>query len=405
MMTHFRHSIRSRFFLGILLLPITVAVFTEVSICQADQPDTALASDEMKPSVEKILEIKSRAGDEKTARSIIIDEEGITLNGKKIQYEDLEDSIVSTLIVEGGSIIKFGEPVDIGKDEIVDGDLASFLADVTVAGTVTGDVAVFGADLHLLSSGIIKGDVFTFGGTIHQEPGGQIRGQRAGVLPKTLPRYGPIPIIIDPLENLVAFGIPLLFFIIMSFLFLALAGFFVPRHIERIGAVIETAPLKSILLGFVVLLVAPPLFLLLIVTVIGIPVALIAQPIVYFVAGIMGFAGVSFFIGTKIQPKTGTGRRAPLSQIFLGALILQAVLILAWLFPLGGRFFAAMFWFFFLIGLIIFLVASMAGLGAVVWTRFGIRPLVNTHGEVPPVPPPFDDEDQLENDSGATAPA
>jgi|GEM_PF-1636770 len=416
-----------------LLLPIIAVFLFGISAGTAQEPDTPsdpegtaasveqdapekesleketreLEGQEKKARVEKDhqieLKIKAQEQAKEISKNIIIDEEGIIINGKKYNYEHLEDSIVSSLAVESGSIIKFGEPVVIKKGEVVDGDLLSFGGEVTVIGTVSGDVAIIGADLHLLPSGVIKGDIFTFGGSIHQQPGSEIRGQQVGVLPKDFRVYGPFPIFFSQFENLITFGIPLLFFVIISFLFLALAGFFVPRHIERIGEAIEAAPLKSILLGFAALVVALPLFILLFVTIIGIPVALIAQPIAYFAAGIMGFAGVSLFVGIKLRQGAGPSSGSPLSRIFLGALVIEGALILAWLFTLGGRAFAPLFWLFYLIGWIVYLVALMAGLGAVIWTRFGIRPIVVPAAPVPPVPLPAD-ADRTPVDPGGSEP-
>ncbi len=422
-MNHFSHSIKTAVSLSGLLVIITLTLLFHAAACMAEEPDTAAAREKTVPPVKVDvkaqtdlaeadtagkasrvrLKIETKEKDQATTRNIVIDEEGIILNGKKYHYEDLEDSIVSSLTIEGGSIIKFGEPLVVKKDEIVDGDVLSLGGDVTVAGTVTGDVAIVGANLHLLSTGVIKGDMLTFGGSIHQEPGGEIRGQRVGMLPKDFRGYGPFPMIFNPLEDLITFGIPLLFFVIMSFLFLALAGFFAPRHIERIAETIEIAPLKSILLGFAAIVLALPLFLLLCVTIIGIPVALIAQPIAYFVAGIMGFAGVSLFVGTKLQHGTSLSSKSPLSRIFLGALIIEAALILAWFFTLGGKPFAPLFWLFYLIGWIVYLVAIMAGLGAVIWTRFGIRPIAIAGAETPPVPPSTG-TDRSDDESEAPAP-
>jgi hypothetical protein len=324
--------------------------------------------------------------EKEVSTNIVIDEDGITLDGKTFNYKDLQDSFMTSLVIEGGSIIKFGEPVVIKEDEIVDGDLLSFGGQVTVAGTVTGDVAIIGANLTLRPTGIIKGDVHTFGGSIHQEPGGQIRGQRVGVLPKDFRVIGPFPTLFRPFGDLRALGLPLFFFVIISLLFIALAGFFVPNHVERIGQAIAVTPMKSILLGFLAILLALPLFILLCVTIIGIPVALIAQPIAYFAAGVAGFAGVSFFVGTKLQRGNSMRLSSSLAKILIGALIIMAFLILAWFFSLAGRHFSPLFWLFYLIGWIIYLVASMAGVGAVILTRFGFRPALAPNSP-PPVPP------------------
>lgn len=417
----------------ILLATVTAVLLAGISIAAAQATDTLAAPEktvapeketseqkapehearetealEKKARVEKEhqieLKIKTKDKAAEISSNIVIDEEGIFLNGKKYKYKELEDSIAASLAVESGSIIKFGEPVTVKKDDLVDGDLISFGGEVTVIGTVSGDVAIIGADLHLEPSGVIKGDIITIGGSIHQQPGSEIRGQRVGVLPKDFRVYGPFPMLFSQFENLIAFGIPLLFFVIISFLFLALAGFFVPRHVERIGEAIETAPLRSILLGFAALVLALPLFILLFVTIIGIPVALIAQPIAYFVAGIMGFAGVSLFVGIKIRQGAGPDSGSPISRILLGAVVIEGALILAWLFTLGGRAFAPLFWLFYLIGWIIYTVALMAGLGAVIQTRFGMRPVTVTGAPAPPVPPSTS-SNRSPNESGRPAPA
>ena len=92
-----------------------------------------------------------------------------------------------------------------------------------------------------------------------------------------------------------------------------------------------------------------------------------------------------------------------LSRILLGALIVFGALILAWFFSLGGRAFMPLFWLFYLIGWIVYLAALMAGLGAVIWTRFGLRPIAVSDAQPPPVPPPAD-ADQSADDPGESAP-
>jgi hypothetical protein len=393
--------------LAVSLAMIGLGVTASTAVAQEKDSLSDRSADtlELKLGDEKekvTLSIKTGGEKKELTKEIIISKDGVILNGKKLNLAQLADSAQVSISIEGGSIARFGEPIVIAEDEVVDGDVFSFGGHVTVAGTVTGDVAVIGANLQLRPTGVIKGDVFTLGGTIHQEPGSQIRGQRAGVLPENFHIY--TPFIIHPLTNLITFGLPLLFFIIISFLFIALAGFFAPRHIEQIATAIEAKPLKSILLGFAAMVAFLPLFLLLCVTIIGIPAALILQPIAYFVAGIMGFAGVSSFVATKLQHGSRASLTTPISKILLGALIIEGSLILAWLFTLLGRSFAPLFWLFYLIGWIIFLVASMAGLGAVIWTRFGLRPPVST-GDSAPLAPPFAETDPKGHPPGPSAAA
>ena len=332
---------------------------------------------------------------------ITIDDEGITVNGVCVEALDLADSVLKCITVEGGSIVKFGEDTIIEEDEIVDGDLVSFGGNVTVRGTVTGDVAVIGGDLYLKSTGTIKGDVTTLGGKLHQEPGAEIRGQRVGVLPLHFRTKLPL-LITHPFRSFVSFGIPLVLFIILSLSLAFLVVFFAPRNVERVRETIESAPLKSVLLGFGAAILFMPLFVLLCITIIGIPVALIIQPIAYSVASIMGFAGVSLFVGAKLDQRTGLTLPSPLAKILVGALAIELAFILAWIFTLGGGILAPLFWLFQTIGWIIISLAGLAGLGAVVWTRFGKRSVVTAAVVAHQAPPPSPPENAGEKETPGT---
>lgn len=329
------------------------------------------------------ITVRPPAGEEKTRRlkGIVISEEGILLNGKIIAAQDLDTAM--RCLAEGSSIIKFGEDITVEENECVDGDLVSFGGDITVRGLVTGDVAVIGGDLYVKSTGIIKGDITTVGGKLHQEPGAEIRGQRVGVGP-VVPlhlRFPGAPF--GPLINFTLIGIILAFFIVISLFLAALASFFVPRNVERIRETVEQAPLKSFLLGLVAVILFLPLWLLLSITIIGIIVA----PVAYTVAGIMGFAGVSLFVGAKLHKGTSLTLSSPLAQIIVGALAIELAFILAWVFTLGGRFLTPLSLLFHLIGWITLSVAGMVGLGATIWSRFGSRSVVTAPASIPETPP------------------
>jgi hypothetical protein len=383
----------------------TLLIAGGVSLVAAQVADTVRGEAREKRTVE--IEISEqgiilRDSEDKEGKEakigVIIDDEKITVGGKEIDLQHLDTTM--RCIAEGGSIIRFGEDITIEENECVDGDLVAFGADITVRGLVAGDVAVIGGDLHLEATGVIKGDVATVGGQIHQEPGSEIRGQRVGVGP-VVPIFIPIRLSYfssrHALPSFVSFGIPLIVMISFSLLVVALVAFFAPRSVQRIQEAIQLAPLKSFLLGFLAIILFLPLFIILLITIIGIPVALIIQPIAYSLASIMGFAGVSLFVGARLDRSSGLKLPTPLAKMLVGALAIELAFILAWVFTLGGSILAPLFGLFIFIGCTILFVASMAGLGATAWTRFGRRSVVAAMAPTPQVPPPSPPETVEDN--------
>lgn len=397
-----------RVFKGLIILSVTLlAMISGLRLVAAEDADTT----QHPPKVKRALEVeisdqgvivRDSEGEKKSKIGIVIDDEKITVDGKDIKMQDL-DTALKAISLESGSIIKIGEPITIAEGEVVDGDLVSIGGPITVAGTVSGDVAVIAAPLHVKSTGIVKGDVVTVGGTLQRDPGAQIRGQRVGVLPFNFNFFRPHVFVVRPFTRFMAYGLSMIALVIISLILVALAAFFMPQHVTRIQETIRGAPLKSILLGFVANIVFLPLFVLLCVTIIGIPIALIVQPIAYFVASILGFAGVSLFVGTKIHRGSSLTLATPMAKIIVGALAIELALILAWFLTLGGSVLLPLFWLFQLIGWIIIAVASMAGLGAAAWTRFGRRSVIPAPAPVPQASPAPSQEHGGDEESSTTS--
>ncbi len=349
-------------------------------------PTVAQEVDTTSPEPKKRISVEIEIGDEgvivrdhenkeskKAKIGIIIDDNKIMVDGSSIDILDL-DSALKCITIEGGGIVKFGEDLTIEEDKTLQGDVVVLGGNITVLGTVAGDVVILGGDLYIKSTGTIKGDAVTVMGKVHQERGAEIRGQRVGVLPISLK---------------ILFSILLAFSIIISLLLVILAVLLAPKNVGRIYEAIELDSLKSALIGIVAAIV----FVLLIITVIGIPVALIA----YFVAGVMGFAGISLFMGTKLHKGSGLSLSSPLAKSFVGAVLLESAFILAWLSNLGGDALSPLFWLFQLVGCIIISVANLVGLGAAFWTRFGKRsvaPIPIPVQQTPPLSPQQDEEDK-----------
>ncbi len=85
-------------------------------------------------------------------------------------------------IGKSGNITRIGSDIEIGPDQVVEGDVVAVGGDVTVYGRIEGDVAAMGGDVHLMASADIEGDVVCMGGRLIEEDGAKVGGQRVSGL-------------------------------------------------------------------------------------------------------------------------------------------------------------------------------------------------------------------------------
>jgi len=282
--------------------------------------------------------------------------------------------------LDSGDIVKFGEAIVIREGEVVNGDVVAIGGDIQIAGTVAGDVVAVGGDVVAKSTAVIRGDAVSVGGKVTKEPGAELGGSRIATpfLPKSFFRWstmgwkGPRPYP-HPRFFIGARFTVVLFFV---FLFLSLLiTLFLPNHIKRINSSIEGGFLKAGLVGFLADILILPVFVMLCITVIGIPVALLVEPIVLFVAMILGFAGISFFLGEKINQTTNLTLSSPLAKVLAGGIIIELLPFLAALTGIGGGIFSPVSWVLNIVGWLTLYIGWTVGFGAVFITRFGTRPL------------------------------
>lgn len=239
-----------------------------------------------------------------------------------------------------------------GNDVVIGGRVRNGLKvygnKILVLGEVYGPVELAGEQIEILGSARILGDIaYSSGQQIKIDPEARIAGKvtRASdtfEIPR--PRFE-IP------------GLPVLRPLLLLGLLAAgmlLAALF-PRFTQAAQQAFSAAPLKSLGLGTAIFFSLPPVILLLVITIIGIPIAL-ALAAIYSMALLAGYLVIAFFIGDRLtgllrkQPATGAGWRAA---------SLAAALLLLWLvhnLPYVGN-------------LAIF-VALLAGLGAMVLQAF-----------------------------------
>lgn len=248
------------------------------------------------------------------------------------------------------SIIKVGENVTVPegisvKSVVVVGGSA------TVYGEVKEDVVAVGGSVILKDTALVGGDVVAIGGKVLKEAGTITRGE---VVEMSLVSMAPAFALVSKgvgLREVALFG----FLSFLGFLALVvlLVAFFTPQ-LGRISGSVEQNPIKNFLVGLLIAALILPITLLLVISIVGI-IFIPFWLLLLGVALIFGFVAASHLIGKKVLNLARLSGKPMMVETLVGVILLGLVA------------------FFPLIGLLVKLLASLAGLGAVYWTRFGTR--------------------------------
>jgi len=254
------------------------------------------------------------------------------------------------------NILAFGCNVTVEKDGLVQGSIADFGGNVTIAGAVQGSIATFGGNVTLAETAVVEGEVASIGGNYQISPGAVVRRATApNPLTPPLPSNPPRPF--NPFNRFFNFGFDLLGGIVTALAFAALGALvviFAPNATRRVGDAVQAKPLNTVGVGCLTALLLPILAILLIITLIGIPVAFLLG-IIAWAAWIFGGIAIGLLAGEKILGAFKVSNILPVVAVILGVIILMLigqVPILGWL---------------------VSCVLGLIGLGAVVLTRFGTR--------------------------------
>lgn len=196
-------------------------------------------------------------------------------------------------------------------------DVKVYARNVLLLGHVTGNVHVFATTIEVLPNARIEGNLTYVSNTpIKIHPGAQVMGKvirEPGRLPELrMPGWPPFR--------------PLLMFGLLAAGALLLAIF--PRFTATAVQTVRASPLGSLGLGIAIFFSLPPVMLLLVITIIGIPIALMLLGL-YAVALLAGFLVAAFFIGESLQRLAG--RRLAQGGYWVRVGMLAIALILLWL--------------------------------------------------------------------------
>lgn len=257
-----------------------------------------------------------------------------------------------------GNILAFGCNVEVQQGGTVNGSIADFGGNVQIAGTVNGSIATFGGNVLLTETAMVNGQVATMGGNYSSAPGAVVRGRTSTPPIAPIPPIPPTPPVQGFINRQLNFGFDILGGIITALAFAALGALvviFAPNATKRVSSAVQAKPLNTAGVGCLTLIVFPILAILLVITLIGIPIAFLLG-VVTWAAWIFGGIAIGLLAGEKILGALKVKDVLPVIAVMLGIVLLMLIgqiPILGWL---------------------VSCVLGLIGLGAVVMTRFGTRP-------------------------------
>jgi len=254
------------------------------------------------------------------------------------------DVVVDTNEVECGNLTTFGGTVAI-KGEIK-GDIVAFNSKVVIAGTVYGNIQLYGGQVILQSGSQIHGDIHLYGGRYIKDPNSQLDGaiiDSGTHLDWLLGDNGEFHFSFWALLVWVALGI-----VLTSLL---------PEHVVIVRTTVVSKTRRSLVIGLLSILLAPPILIVLIALILSLPLAIIVA-LGLIAAWALGTVAVGWHVGDYILRKVAPlhiQQNTRLLQVVVGL----TVLVLADSLPY--------------IGWPIAIGTGLLGLGAVFLSRFGTR--------------------------------
>jgi cytoskeletal protein CcmA (bactofilin family) len=226
-------------------------------------------------------------------------------------------TIENTATVAGDLIVAGGDVSVLGA---VQGDIRGNIGSLTINAPVGGDVKVHADDVHLQSRARVGGDLdYTSPEEAKIDTGATVTGARRHTEPDRF----------YPGDNLASWLTSPIFRLLCALFAGVVVVLFLPRAAAVVADGIRTSPASSFVLGLVLLFLIPFLTVILFVTVIGIPIALIVFAgylcVLYLSQVFLGLA-----LGRTVLPHSWdtTGRGYNLLAMALGVIVLGGLRVL-----------------------------------------------------------------------------
>lgn len=290
--------------------------------------------------------------------------------------------IGGNIVIEKDAVVN-GDTVLVGGNLKMDGsaggDVVLVGGNLTVSDTVDGNVVVVGGQILLTETAVVEGDVTTMGGQIKKEPGAEIKGNTVNNAPPVeLPEVPEVPSVpsvpnspsvpsVEVNTNPLWEAAGVLGRAIALALIGMLLTLFLQPQLDRAASSAMQQPMLAGGFGLLTLLLGPVAIVILAVTILLIPVALIAALILP-LAWLFGMIALGQEVGDRFA-KAVNQTWAPVLATGLGTFLLVLVTGVVGMIPCVG-------W------LPSFLVTLLA-VGTTAMTFFGTR---SAPGQLPPAP-------------------
>lgn len=252
---------------------------------------------------------------------------------------------------ENATIFKIGEDITVEQGVRINHVLA-INGQITVSGTVEGNVIAIGNSIVLTRKAVVRGNVFTFGGVIVMGKGAEVQGTITEINSSNISDVI-TRVLSDEWEGwswvFAIFSLTIFFSILIIAVLIVVL---IPKPIRVIATSIQEETVKITLWGLLGMVLVVPLAILLTVSVIGI-VLIPLEMILVVSAGLLGFIAMSQLLGQRLYALFKRPPQPIIRETFWGLVTLW---LIGWI-PY--------------IGWMVKVLALMMGLGSVIYTRFG----------------------------------
>jgi hypothetical protein len=284
---------------------------------------------------------------ELAARLARTEEELQATRGQLAETEARIQALEQTPMVDFEGLV---EPTIVGPGERVDEVVA--WGPVSVQGMVDGRVVSFGHDVRIFEGGNVHGDAVSFGGQVRVDPGAQVHGDRISYASTAAaPQTSPVFDLSRGTSALRRLARRLVVILTFAGAGVLVVGLF-PTAVENVSRAITDRPLKMGALGMASAAVGAVLTIGLLLSVILSPVGVLL-PVVFGLAGLLGFVGLCQAAGDKLPIGNSKARR------WLAFLVGVALISIIGVLPFIGQ--------------LALVIVGFACIGAALATRFGTK--------------------------------
>ncbi|MGV8026947.1 MAG: polymer-forming cytoskeletal protein [Anaerolineaceae bacterium] len=256
-----------------------------------------------------------------------------------------------------GDVAVVGSSFTIEEGAFVNGDISLIGSTAEISGEVTGDIFAFGGSTTLSSSAVINGSIDQVFHEIDVEPGASVTGEINTYSNPFAFRQAWsginafFPYVTNPERVLTSRLIVSAVFCLLA----CLLVYLLPKPTQNCVRTIQNQPGAAWGVGFLVLLVAPLVLLILTITICLSPIALVLL-VAFMLSILFGWIVLAVITGEKFNQWLYL-KMPPVVQTFIGALIISVAVSLVSLIPC--------------LGIAVSMLFGCYGLGGVIISRFG----------------------------------